>query len=69
LRLTITLSTDDGQDVASLVSPVGDADYLLLSGSELSRRYDAPYIEYLQASVALWLGRGRGSQQGLRFVV
>jgi hypothetical protein len=54
--VTVTLSTDSGAQISSLVLPLSQKDYFTLSAEELSQQYIAPYLDSLKTDGVLWEG-------------
>jgi len=54
--LRLTLSTDGGAEITSLVSPVRDVDYFVLSDAELSEQFIEPYLTGLRSDALMLLG-------------
>ena len=51
MKVIFRLETDGGEEISSLVLPIEQRDYLLLSPEALSAQYITPYLENLQTFV------------------
>lgn len=56
MRVTVTLSTDSGAQISSLVLPVSQKDYFTLSAQELAEQFITPYLDNLKTNGVLWEG-------------
>lgn len=56
MRVTVTLSTDGGAQISSLVLPLSQSDYFTLSAEQLSQQFITPYLDSLKTDGVLWEG-------------
>lgn len=56
VKVIVTLSTDTGAQISSLVLPISQRDYFTLSAEELAEQYITPYLNSLKTDGVIWEG-------------
>ena len=65
MKVILTLQTDSGAEISSLVLPVEQRDYLTLSVEALAKQYITPYLESLRTDGFVWERICRSEGQGV----